>query len=240
MATRTAQQPQGPGARRTPAGRAEDAGVAPTSMRQRRWPLALVAALVALGSALVFAVLWLNAGNRQPVLAIARPVPAGQVLSADDLRVVRVSSDPGIDPIPASRRGAVIGQTATSGLVPGSLLTEGQLGGSVTLLGPGQAVVGLALKGGQLPTSNLKVGDQVVIVQTPPPGAGSAAVDPSGAAGTQGTGFVLGAGRVFGIDKAEDGSRDVVVSLSVAREIAAGVVAAASGDRVSLVLVQSQ
>jgi len=198
-----------------------------------------VAALVALGSALVFAVLWLNAGNRQPVLAVARPVPAGQVLSAEDLRVVRVSSDPGIDPIPASRRGAVVGKTTTSGLVPGSLLTEGQLGGSVTLLGPGQAVVGVELKGGQLPTSNLKVGDQVAIVQTPLPGAGSAATDASGLSSTRGTGFVLGNGRVYGIDKAEDGSRDVVVSLSVAREIAAAVVSAGSGERVSLVLVQA-
>jgi hypothetical protein len=220
--------------------RPDDAGVAPASMRRRRWPLALVAALVALGSALVFAVLWLNAGNRQPVLAIARPVPAGQVLSGDDLRVVRVSSDPGIEPIPASRRREVIGQTSTSGLVPGSLLTKGQLGGSVTLLGPGQAVVGVALKGGQLPTPNLKVGDQVLIVQTPPPGAASVTSDASGGASTQGSGFVLGSGRVFGIEKAEDGSGDVVASLSVAREIAAAVVGAGSAERVSLVLVQSQ
>jgi hypothetical protein len=40
--------------------------------RQRRWSLALLAVLLTVGSALAFVVLWLNAGERRPVLAVAR------------------------------------------------------------------------------------------------------------------------------------------------------------------------
>lgn len=203
-------------------------------MRRRRWPLALVASLVALASALTFAVLWLNAGDRKPVLVVSRPVPAGQVLSDGDLGVVRVSTDPGLRPIPASQRREVIGQTVSTGLVPGSLLTRAHLGGNVTLLGAGQAVVGVSLEGGQLLTPNLRVGDQVLIVQTPSAGASSTGSD---AQGGSGLGLVLGEGRVFNVQKPDQSSRTVVISLSVAREIAPAVASANSAERVSLVLV---
>ena len=51
----------------TPADRAAPSLV-PGGGRQRRWSLALVAILVTLGSALAFVVLWMNAGDRKPVL----------------------------------------------------------------------------------------------------------------------------------------------------------------------------
>src|SRR5690606_36253197 len=81
-------------------------GVAPR--RQRRWSLALVAALVVLGSALAFAVLWMNAGDRKPVLALARDVDAGEVLTDGDLEVVRVAADPGVVLVPSDARAEVV------------------------------------------------------------------------------------------------------------------------------------
>ena len=41
--------------------------------------------------ALVFAEGWLQAGNRQPVLALAQPVAAGQVITSADLEAARVA-----------------------------------------------------------------------------------------------------------------------------------------------------
>src|SRR5918994_4431926 len=82
----------------------------PGGGRQRRWSLALLAVLVTLGWALAFVVLWMNAGGRKPVLALKQDVAAGQVLQAEDLQVVRVSSDPGVKPVASSERDEVIGR----------------------------------------------------------------------------------------------------------------------------------
>src|SRR5918997_1003148 len=57
----------------------------PGGGRQRRWSLALLAILVTLGSALAFVVLWMNAGGREPVLALRNNVAAGQLIEADDI-----------------------------------------------------------------------------------------------------------------------------------------------------------
>ena len=46
-----------------------------------------------------------RAGNREPVLALARPVTAGQVITAADLRVVQVSVVGPASLLPASRLG---------------------------------------------------------------------------------------------------------------------------------------
>ncbi|MGI8778095.1 MAG: SAF domain-containing protein [Acidimicrobiales bacterium] len=120
-------------------------------------------AAVVLG-ALLFAALYTSVDKRQAVLGVARPVAAGQVIGAGDLRVVRVSSATGITPLPASRQATVIGKTAGVGLVPGSLLVESQLGSSSDLH-PGQAVVAIALKAGQAPPS-LRAGTRVEVVDS--------------------------------------------------------------------------
>src|SRR5918997_2842858 len=96
----------------------------PGGGRQRRWSLALLAILVTLGSALAFVVLWMNAGGREPVLALRNNVAAGQLIEADDLVVVRMSADSGISPIPSSRRDDVIGEPAATNLLAGMLLVD--------------------------------------------------------------------------------------------------------------------
>src|SRR5262245_3392064 len=105
----------------------------PGAGRQRRWSLALVAVLVTLGSALGFVVLWLNAGGRQPVIALANDVQAGTAIQADDLQVVKVSFGSGITPVAASAQDQVIGKPATVDLLAGTLLTADAVGGDDTL-----------------------------------------------------------------------------------------------------------
>lgn len=84
--------------------------------------MTVVAVLVAAGSALVFALLWLNAGDRGAVLAVAGAVAAGEVIEAGDVAAVRVSVDPVLAPLPARARADVIGQTAAVDLVAGTPL----------------------------------------------------------------------------------------------------------------------
>ncbi len=206
--------------------------LAPAGGRQRRWSLALVAVLVTLGSALAFAVLWLNAGDRKPVLAVTRNVPAGQVIASQDIEVVRVSADPALTPVPSDRRGEIIGQTASFDLVAGTLLTEGAVG-EATALEVGTAVVAVALGAGELPTASLREGDRVLTVLT---GIEGEAVEDGGPAPDV-LGRVIGRGAtVYALERDEvDGS--LIVSLMVGEPDAAAVAGAEAADRISLVLV---
>jgi hypothetical protein len=72
---------------------------------------------------LVFAGGWLHAGNRRLVLALTRLVTAGQVITAADLRTVRVSAAGPVSRVPASRQGdaAAGSRTAPAGyFAPGT------------------------------------------------------------------------------------------------------------------------
>src|SRR3546814_1886874 len=83
------QAPVTPGAATLPS------GLSSKSRRQRRWSLALAGVLLILGSGMVFLLVFVNAGDREPVLAIASELPAGQVISGADMQIVRVGGDPG-------------------------------------------------------------------------------------------------------------------------------------------------
>ena len=89
--------------------------------RRRSVPLAAGGVVLVVVCALVFAEGWLAAGHRQPVLALAQPVAAGQVITAPDLQVVKVSASGPLSLVPASRQAQVIGSTAAAGLPAGRL-----------------------------------------------------------------------------------------------------------------------
>jgi hypothetical protein len=112
-------------------------------------PVAGVLLLVAV-CALVLAESRLRAGTREPVLALARPVMAGQVITASDLRVVGVSAAGPVSLVPAWRQAQVTGRTATASLPAGSLLAAGDIG-APSSPGRGRAWLGVALKPGRYP-----------------------------------------------------------------------------------------
>ncbi|MCW8101676.1 SAF domain-containing protein [Streptomyces tauricus] len=141
--------------------------------------LVLVTLIGALGGAVVVA----RAGNRVDVLAVARDVPIGQQVAAQDVKVVSFADDPGLSPIPATQRASVVGQRAAVDLHPGELLTRSQLrtrGG----LGDTDQVVGVELKRGFVPRGELRPGDKVAAVVLRAQGADSGATG-SGAAGSE-------------------------------------------------------
>ena len=130
-------------------------------------------ALAALG-ALAAALLVTATGHREPVLAAARNIPAGSVITAADLTVASVSGS-GITTIPARQETQVTGRTAAVGLRSGSLLVPADLT-SATVPGPGQQLVPVPLKSSEMPASGLSPGDQVIVIATPGAG-GQAAAD---------------------------------------------------------------
>jgi hypothetical protein len=197
--------------------------VVPGGRRQRRWSLALLAVLVTLGSALAFVVLWMNAGDRKPVLALRNNVIAGQTITSDDLTVVRVSTDGGLDPIPSSRRDDIVGEPAATNLLAGTLLVEEAVG-TADGLDRGTAVIAIPVPPAELPSDDLETGDSVLLYRTAANDDGST----TGAA-------TLGEGTVFSVADDDDGSAsDIRVSVTVKVELAPEIALAVREDQIYL------
>ncbi|WP_327065811.1 SAF domain-containing protein [Kitasatospora sp. NBC_01250] len=139
--------------------------------RRRPAVIAMAAALIAAGG-LGGAVLYNSSGQRIAVLALARDVPYGQPLTADDLVVARIASDPALAPVSAADRNLAIGQRATGDLHRGALLLAADLTRALVVQ-PGMQEVGLPVHTSQLPADGLQVGQQIVIVQLADSNAGS-------------------------------------------------------------------
>ena len=202
--------------------------------RQRRPALAVAAVVLILVSAAIGATLVVRAGDRSEVLAVARTVPVGQQLTASDLKRVRISIDPGLHTIPASAAPQVVGQVAATTLLPGTLLTPEQLGAS-QLPGPGQAIVGLDLKGAQMPVpaERLQPGATVRLVATPSPSGAPAAEGAS--LGSPGR-VLVDQAEVFSV-QAVASSDAVHVAVLVAQPDVARVLRAAAVGQVGLAVL---
>lgn len=122
-------------------------------------------ALTALGALIAWQVYGI-AGHRTPVLVMARDVPIGQQLQAQDLRTVALGLDSGVRAVEATDKGAVIGKRAAVDLKVGTLLAPAHLTGTL-VPAPGQVVVPVALKPSQLPARGIQPGDRVVAAVAP-------------------------------------------------------------------------
>ncbi|SCE84918.1 SAF domain-containing protein [Micromonospora coriariae] len=204
-----------------------DAPVSPPKVvRQRRVRpglLGLAVLLIALGGlGAAFAVTSVRATGSY--LAVARPVEVGREISAADLVAVQVAGGQGLRPVPAGRLDEVVGKRAAVALVPGTLLTLGQVTDD-PLLGPGQQQLALGLKTAQVPARELHPGDKVLLVSTPDDNASGAA-----AAGTRFSATV--------IDMVSPANDDKVLYLALTIRDVPAVVALAAQERIAVVLTE--
>jgi hypothetical protein len=218
------------------------------------------------GSAALFAHLYSSADRAAPVLVVTHTIQVGQELTAGDLGQTTVAAGPGITTIPVVDATQVLGKEASVTVTSGSLLTPADVS-AMPPIGAGDAVVGLALKQGQLPAAGVKPGDQVMVVETGAPGSplnafvgpsagtssssSSSSVSASGspsagssdsAEGGQGpSGVLVPDATVFNTALPAQSSGDTteLVSLEVAASVAPAVSNAATAGQVSLVLVPS-
>lgn len=193
-------------------------------LKRRRRPLlfALMAALVA-GGALLAAYAYSSVNDTQEVLVVARDVPRGGVIGAEDLRAVRVGIDPALTPVSSAETSAIVGRRAAVDLWAGTLLTEAAV---VETLVPGQgeALVGVSLSPAQMPAQELYAGDSVRIVSTPAEQAEVGNAPP----------VVIDA-SVVGVSRIDE-TGETVVDVVVPRDRAADLAARAATGRVALVL----
>jgi Flp pilus assembly protein CpaB len=137
--------------------------------RERRWSVIALCIVLAVVCALAAAWAVNSASTRTKVLAVARDVPAGQVLTASDVTVAEVSADAALTPLPATDKLAVLGKRTAVDLRKGGLLLASQLAAG-TGLGDDQEQVGVQVKRGMAPAGSLAPGDRVKAVTTPAQG----------------------------------------------------------------------
>ena len=205
----------------------------PGSSRRRRRsiPLAAGGVVLVVVCALVFAEGWLRAGDRQPVLALAQPVAAGQVITAADLETVRVSVAGPVSLVPASRQAEVVGSTAAVSLPAGSLLAGSDIGTPPPV--KGQVRLGVALKPGAYPP-DLAAGQDVDVLATP-----AAAASGSSSSGAAPAALPVGEAVVLSVSPAaaSSGSGDTVVEIQVPADAMPQVAAANAAGQIALATI---
>lgn len=132
------------------------------SGRRRRVPHLLLGLVLIPACGFGGAVLATELGDRESVLALARPVAAGQVLAAQDLRPIAVAVDVGMDVIVASAAPMTVGQPFAYSLPEGTLVTRSMLG-APQIPEQGKAIAAVGLKPGQFP-SDLGAGTTVAVL----------------------------------------------------------------------------
>ena len=145
-------EPTAPAARRLPA-----------PPRERRPALAALAVLLILGGALGASFLVLRSGHRVAAIEISTRIGAGQRIPLSAMQPVQIPADTGLGYVPWAQA-AQVSRFFTVGVIPaGALLTRGMVA-PAGLSVAGKAVLGLALKDGQVPRG-LQTGDHIDIYQ---------------------------------------------------------------------------
>ncbi len=146
------QEPTAPRARRLPG-----------APRERRPALAALAVLLILGGALGAGFLVIQSGKRVAAIEVSAPVGAGQPIPLSAMRQVQIAAGTGLGYVPWDEAAQVARFSAVSAIPPGTLLTRAMAAPAGASLA-GKAVLGLALKDGQLPRG-LADGDHIDIYQ---------------------------------------------------------------------------
>ncbi|MGW4115278.1 SAF domain-containing protein [Actinosynnema sp. NPDC004786] len=198
-----------------------------TTGRRRSVPYLLLGVLLVLTCVGGFVLISLNSGDRQAVLALARGVPVGHVLTTQDLRQVNVAVDPGVAVVGADQVATVVGRPMATSLSAGALLTPDAVG-AAALPATGQAIAALVLKPGQVPRE-VGPGARVSVVFVPGQ-AGTATSPPADG------GMVWPAVVTSVTTPANDQNTVVSVQLSAA---AARQVAAVPAGQLSIVMLSA-
>ncbi|HEV7760203.1 MAG TPA: SAF domain-containing protein [Acidimicrobiales bacterium] len=209
---------------RTRLGRRQQAPV-PSSPQglpvRRRWGRFAAGAVLALLGAWIFASLYVSAGERVEVVAVARDVAQYEEIESSDLKVVRVAAGPEVDTIDADDRDDLVGRRAATPLKEGTLLASSQvIDEDLDVLEPDEAMTTVDVDPG--PASVLAPGMDVSVVVSPEQGT-------TGETAHDYPGWILAVGE------ADQQTRARPVTVVVSRTAATVVADAGKDDRVTFV-----
>ena len=142
----------------------------PGPRRRNRIAVGVVLGAIAVGGNLLA---YTSLDDAEPVVQAVRDIPAGELIRADDLRVVELEVDDEINIIPGDRLESLVGSYAKVRIVAGSLVVDQSLQ-STPLVEPGRSVVAVVVPPAELPVGlRERVAVQVVI----PPRSDSEDID---------------------------------------------------------------
>ena len=198
--------------------------------QRRPWQIGLGIALV-LVCAAVAGTVFQSSAKRVSVLVAAKNLPAGTVLTANDLATASLPASGNITAMSATGSSAVVGQQLDAPIYAGQVMVR-QMLSVAPQLASGEQVVGMLLKGDQVPSVPLVAGDTVQVIAVPQPGQGSTV------GGTIGSVLVASA-TVFAVGPAPPNQTQyqASVSLEVPGADAATVTSYAAADQIGLSLV---
>ena len=136
------------------------------NLPRRRRPAMIALAVAMAGTGVVVsAAIYQRADRQYPVVMVTRSVPAGAVISANDLGSTSVSLGSGLSVIRASQLLQAVGQVAAVSLKPATLLSPSELTSSRPPA-PGVELVPAPVRPADLPATGLTPGDRVLVVPT--------------------------------------------------------------------------
>ncbi len=227
-------------------------------LRRRSRPIiAAASVLLIVLSIAVASNLYEQAGARRSVLEVDHAIGLGSRITAQDLVDVRISVGSGVAAVPSSAASQVVGRPSGVTVPRGSLLVWGDVAHGA-VVPPGEAIVGVSLKSGQLPATGVTSGESVEVVLVPPAGqavqAGGSYAGDSSPAGAPAAGTLPPAGALVlaraviagvGATSSQAGLAGTLptagtgqtVSLEVSLSDAPLIAAAAAEGQVALVLI---
>jgi hypothetical protein len=180
----------------------------PGAARERKPALAALAMLLILGGALGAGLLVIQGSKRVAAVEISQQIGAGQRIPLSAIQQVQIAAGSGLAYVPWSQASQVTRFYAASAIPQGTLLTREMVAARGTPVA-GKAVLGLALKDGQVPRG-LTDGDHIDIFQV----SDAQESCPGGPGGTLAAGAIV---LAVGAPPATSGSTaiaDVEVALS--------------------------
>lgn len=197
--------------------------------RRRPWQIGLGVALVVLCGA-IGATLFQSSAKRVAVVIAARNLPAGTVLTPADLATGSLPASDNITAMSASGVNLLVGQQLAVPTTRGQLMVRAMVS-THPPLAAGSEVVGLLLKGDQMPSVPIVVGDRVQIIAVSTPG------EASSGSSSVGTSLVASA-TVLAIGPASSTQTQYVadLSLEVPTVAAPKVAGYAAADQIAITL----
>jgi hypothetical protein len=198
--------------------------------RQRRTGLLALSALLIVGSAIAGGLLITRIGDRVEVLEVRTAVPRGHAISAENLVSRSVSGVP--NAISATDTKSIAGSVAAVDLVPGQILTT-RLISRRSVPGPGEALLGLSLAPGRVPSAGLAAGDLVDVIAVPASNGG----DPTEALKAPPT--LANRARIHDVKESASEGGAVLVTLVVDESDASRIAAYSTVGRTALIETSS-
>jgi len=143
----------------------------PSAPRERKPALAALALLLVVVGVLASVYLQIQSRDQVGVIEITSQVAQGQQITGSDISEVMVAKNSNINYVLWSQQSLLSKYSATTGLVPGTLLI-GQMLSNQIAGNPNQVLIPLVLKDGDYPVG-VTLGQVVIAYDVPGPNAGS-------------------------------------------------------------------